>query len=160
MKAGLKLVKEGSERLVPLKEFYTGRGESPNHLSSDEILTEIRVPCPPPFSGSVYLKYRKRGSIDFPILGVSSMVSLDRDGRRCTEARFAFCGVGMAPVLLDATDLLAGLDDPSLTEGQLEHLGNNVKPVSHMGMTASSKRRFAQVFLQRAFHEAWIRARR
>jgi CO/xanthine dehydrogenase FAD-binding subunit len=160
MKAKLKLVKEGAERVVPVSEFYTGRGESPNYLSAGEILTEIRVPKPSSFSGSVYLKYRKRGSIDFPILGVSSMVSLDREGRRCTEARFAFCGVGSAPALLDATDLLAGLDGPRLTEGQLEQLIKNVKPVSHMGMTASLKRRFAQVLLQRAFHDAWIRAGR
>lgn len=159
MKAKLKLLNGQSERVVPLEEFYSGRGESPNRLVPGEILAEILVPKPPTFSGTVYLKYRKRGAFDFPIVGVSSLVRLDERGKSCEEARFAFSGVGMGPVLIEATDLLAGLDEPRITEDQVGRLVRKLKLVAHMGISASFKRRFARVLVQKAFREAWKRAR-
>jgi 4-hydroxybenzoyl-CoA reductase subunit beta len=158
MKTKLKLLNGQSERVVPLEAFYSGRGEVPNRLVPGEILTEILVPDPPTFSGAVYLKYRKRDTLDFPIIGVSSLVHLDGKGKRCEEARFAFSGVGMGPVLIEATDLLAGLDEPRLTEDHTRRLVKELKPVTHMGISASFKRRFARVLVQKAFLEAWKKA--
>jgi 4-hydroxybenzoyl-CoA reductase subunit beta len=160
MKAKLKLVHDEAERIVPLEDFYTGRGESPNCLAAGEILTEILVPKLPIFSGSAYLKYRKRGTLDFPVVGISSLVRLDKRGKTCKEARFAFSGVGMGPLLIEATDLLAGLDAPDLTREQIGHLVKEVKPIAHMGISASLKRLLAPVLLQNSFREAWSEAKK
>src|SRR5881296_3742154 len=42
------------ERRVRITSFFTGPFETA--LAGDEILTEIRIPVPPPFSGGAYVK--------------------------------------------------------------------------------------------------------
>jgi len=45
-----------------------------------------------------------------------------------------------------------------LTEEQITHLLQELKPISHMGVSASLKRRLSRLMLQRAFHGAWRNA--
>ena len=160
LKAKLKLVSHAGERVVPIEAFYSGRGEAPNLISSDELLTEIHIPDPAPYSSTAYIKYRARDTIDFPVLGVASMVALSRDGNRCQEARFAIVGHGSKPLLVDAADFLAGLEEPVLTEDLIDRILQEVKPVSHMGVSASFKRRIARLSLKKAFRESWMRAQK
>jgi 4-hydroxybenzoyl-CoA reductase subunit beta len=158
LQAQLRLVGPEGERVLPIEGFYSGQGENPNRLASGEILTEIRIPRLSPCSGTVYLKYRKRRALEFPLLGISSFVQLDGEGRSCREARFAFIGHGSSPLLVDASKTLEGLDEPILTEEQITHLLQELKPISHMGVSASLKRRLSRLMLQRAFHGAWRNA--
>jgi len=158
LKAQLRLISSKGERMIPIEQFYSGQGENPNRLASGEILTEIKIPRLPPHSGTAYLKYCKRRALDFPILGLSSLVRLDGKGRNCREARFAFIGHGSGPLLVDASEALEGLDEPILTEEQTTHLFQELKPVTHMGISASLKRRLARPMLQRVFSDAWRNA--
>jgi len=158
LKAQLRLISSKGERMIPVEQFYSGQGEKPTRLVSGEILTEIHIPRLPPHSGTSYLKYRKRSALDFPLLGISSFVRLDGKGRNCREARFAFIGHGSGPLLVDASEALEGLDEPILTEEQTTHLFQELKPVTHMGISASLKRRLARPMLQRVFSDAWRNA--
>jgi 4-hydroxybenzoyl-CoA reductase subunit beta len=160
MKAKLRLVSCASERLIPIEAFYSGNGQAPTLHNSGEILTEIHIPRLLPRSGTSYLKYRKRGSVDFPVLGVSGFVRLDREGRSCKEVRFAFTGSGPGPLLIEASQELAGMEEPTLTEDQTARMLGDLKPVTHMGVSASLKRKLAGVMLSKAFHEAWRDAQR
>jgi 4-hydroxybenzoyl-CoA reductase subunit beta len=155
MKAKLKLVNCSGERIIPIEEFYSGRGKVPNRLSAEEILTEINIPNLPPPSGTAYFKYSKRGAVDFPILGLASLLRLNSERKRCEEARFAITGHGSTPLLIEATELLKGLDGPNLTEDLTNRLLEGIKPVPHMGISASLKRRIARVLLQRALRDTW-----
>lgn len=49
-----------------------------NVLQPHEILTEIQVPFLPPHSAGVYLKDSARDVIDFPVLGVAVVLTLNR----------------------------------------------------------------------------------
>jgi 4-hydroxybenzoyl-CoA reductase subunit beta len=160
LKAKLKLVNSGGERILPIEDFYSGRGESPNLISNNELLTEIHIPDPPPRSGTTYIKYRARDTIEFPVLGVASMVTLGRDGTGCVGARFAIVGQGSKPLLVDAASFLAGLEEPVFAEDSLDRILQEVKPVSHMGVSASFKRRIIRLWLKRAFQKSWTRAQR
>jgi 4-hydroxybenzoyl-CoA reductase subunit beta len=158
LKAQLRLISTEGERMVPIEQFYSGQGEKPNRLVSGEILTDVKIPRLPSRSGTSYLKYRKRRALDFPLLGISSLVRLDGEGRNCREARFAFIGHGSGPLLVDASGALEGLDEPILPEEQTTHLLEKLKPVTHMGISASLKRRLARPMLRRAFYDAWKNA--
>ncbi|MDP2646121.1 MAG: FAD binding domain-containing protein [Desulfobacterales bacterium] len=159
LKAKLKIVHSDGERMIPVEAFYSGLGETPNLLSDQEVLTEIHVPPLPPRSGTSYVKYKQRSVLEFPLLGVASRVTLDGEGKYCREAGFGIIGHSSKPLLIEAGETLNGLDEPVLTDDILEHLLREVKPVKHMGVTASLKRRMARVFVQNAFSEAWKQAR-
>jgi len=158
LKAKLRLVSTEGERMIPIDEFYSGLGEAPNRVSNNELLVEIHVPKPPPYSNTAYIKYRIRDAIEFPVFGVACLVTLDKKRRRCQEARFAMVGHGSKPLFTEATEFVAGLEEPVLTEDAVDRILNEVKPVYHMGVSASFKRRLARVCMNKAFLEAWMRA--
>jgi CO/xanthine dehydrogenase FAD-binding subunit len=85
---------------------------------------------------------------------------LDGEGRKCQEVRFAFTGCGSGPLLIEASQELGSMEEPTLTEDQTAHLLDELKPVTHMGVSASLKRKLARVMLSKAFHEAWRCAQR
>jgi 4-hydroxybenzoyl-CoA reductase subunit beta len=160
MRSKLRLVSHEGERLIPIEAFYSGQGQVPIRLHPGEILADIHIPRLPPRSSTVYLKYRKRGSIDFPILGLSCFVRLDSERRNCKEVSFAFTGSGSGPLLIEASQELGSMEEPTLTEDQAARLLDELKPVTHMGVSASQKRRLARVMLAKGFREAWRSAQR
>src|SRR2546421_3235672 len=77
--AEVRLVSGRGERVLPVRELFRDDGMEPYTRERDEVLTEILLP---PADGwrSVYLKLRRRGSFDFPILGVAVAVRFNDDG--------------------------------------------------------------------------------
>lgn len=152
--AKVKLADCAGERIFPLSDFYTGRGETANIISPGEILTEVRIPRLKPYSGTAYCKYRMRGSFEFPYIGVASSVTLDSRDKSCTEARFALIGHAAAPLLMEASSLLKGADDSTIADDVIDRLLAAFKPVNHMGVSAPLKRRLAPVLIRDAFNKA------
>ncbi|MEM2766837.1 MAG: pyridine nucleotide-disulfide oxidoreductase, partial [Candidatus Bathyarchaeia archaeon] len=62
----------------------------------DELVTEIQVPRPPENAKQTFLKFRLRSSIDFPIVSVASLVTMD--GGVCKEARIVLGAVSPRPI--------------------------------------------------------------
>lgn len=77
--ARVRLVSVAGERVITAAELYNDDGIVYLTKKPDEILTEVILP---PAGGflSTYWKLRRRDSIDFPVLGVGAMVSLDEGG--------------------------------------------------------------------------------
>ncbi|MCG6533799.1 MAG: xanthine dehydrogenase family protein subunit M [Syntrophales bacterium LBB04] len=75
--ARVKIKGLAGERVVPFEEFFTGPGETV--LQGGEVVTELVIPKLLPYTGSAYWKHRRRQAMDLPILGVSTLLSLDRD---------------------------------------------------------------------------------
>lgn len=69
LKAEIKLFGLEGERRIGLEELYTGKGERPVDLKDGEILTEILIPKSENKGG--YEKFRLRGAIDYPLVGVA-----------------------------------------------------------------------------------------
>ena len=64
--------------MIPLTEFYTGKGEIPFNLMPDEILTEIRLPLPwAPISWS-YQRLAMRSAVDYPIINAACVAIMDK----------------------------------------------------------------------------------
>lgn len=85
-------------RRVPLTEFYTEPGDTPdveNVLTHGELITEIEIPLLPSRAQSLYLKVRDRTSYEFAL--ASAAVAVVLDDRLIREARIGLGGVGTVP---------------------------------------------------------------
>ena len=64
-------------RTIPIGKFFTGLFETA--LAPDEILTEIRIPVPPPRSGGAYVKLERKVG-DFATAASAAQVTLGPGG--------------------------------------------------------------------------------
>jgi len=71
------------ERTLPIEEFFKGPGESA--LKTGEMVKELSIPKPLPNTGSAYYKLQRRLALDLPILGVSVLLSLDKNKVACSD---------------------------------------------------------------------------
>ncbi len=81
--ARVKIKSLGGERIVPIEEFFTAPGET--ILKKDEVVTDLIIPKPLPYTGSAYYKLQRRRALDLPILGVSVLISLDKGTVSCSD---------------------------------------------------------------------------
>lgn len=148
--ATFRLVKHGSERLVPAAEFF--RDDGINHLTEDpaEILTEVHLP-PPEGARSVYLKLRRRGAFDFPVLGVAAMLQTTPDGV-CTAAQILLGAVACKPRVAEhAARLLVGQKvTRDLIAVVAQEAARLAKPLDNTDFAYSYRKRMTAVFVQRA----------
>ena len=130
--ANVKLEGSGGERLVTLNEFFTGVGDRPNVLQSEEIVTEIQIPDPGPLSFGVYLKERERGSIDYAIVGVAALLTMDSKNSNIKDFKIILTSVSSSPVeALKAEDMLRGKDIREVNEKLFEEAADIASQESH-----------------------------
>lgn len=74
---------DGSERHIPLSDFYCSPGDSPQRetvLTAGELI--VAVTLPPPIVGThVYRKIRDRASYAFALVSVAAIIQPDGNGR-------------------------------------------------------------------------------
>ncbi|HMA38703.1 MAG TPA: FAD binding domain-containing protein, partial [Gemmatimonadales bacterium] len=85
------LVGPGGERVVPAARFYNNDGINYLTKQPDEILSAVHLPAADGWD-AVYHKLRRRGSFDFPVLGVAVWVKWEGgrgkgEGARVGDAR-------------------------------------------------------------------------
>ena len=88
----------GSERSIPLSDFYVGYGEDPARetvLEHGELITAVDLPAAGWFARSAYVKVRDRASYEFAL--ASAAVALDLTGGTIRQARVALGGVATKP---------------------------------------------------------------
>ncbi|MBS1880045.1 MAG: FAD binding domain-containing protein [Actinobacteria bacterium] len=144
------------EREIPLADFFTGPGETA--LSRSELALELRLPAPPPRTGSAWLELARRGG-DLPVAGVAAVVSLDADGR-CERVRLVCANA--APVPLDCRFQAEALLGAAVDEEGAAAVGAAVAaaagPVDDYQGSAVERRRVLAVLVRRALLLAAERA--
>jgi 4-hydroxybenzoyl-CoA reductase subunit beta len=150
LNASIKLQSKEGEREIPVAALYQNDGIDYLSRRPDEILTAVRVP-----EGwkSTYWKLRRRGSFDFPILGVAA--ALKFDGEIVTEARIALGAVASRPFLVDkAGDFLKGkrLTDEVIASAA-ELVANRAKPMDNTDMDLYWRKEVADDFTAYALRE-------
>jgi len=78
------------KRIVAIDDFLLDSFTTA--LKPNELLTEIRIPIPPPRSGGAYMKLERKAG-DFATVGVAVQVSLDREGM-CVQAGIGLTALG------------------------------------------------------------------
>jgi 4-hydroxybenzoyl-CoA reductase subunit beta len=141
------------ERTEPVAALYRDDGMAYLAKRPDEILTAILLP---PVNGlrSTYWKLRRRGSFDFPILGVAAALVLGEDGT-CADARIVLGAVASRPVeATEAAHLLVGRRlTPELIEEAAAAAYRPAKPLDNTDLTLAYRKRMARVFVSRALRE-------
>ena len=148
--AQVRLVSARGERVVPVRELFRDDGMKPYTRANDEILCEIILP---PADGwhSVYIKLRRRGSFDFPILGVAAALRFADDGT-VADARLTLGAVASHPV--EATDAVKLLLGQHLTTELISEVAalasKRSKPLDNADLTINYRKQVTPVYIRRA----------
>jgi 4-hydroxybenzoyl-CoA reductase subunit beta len=148
--ASVRLVSVWGERVIPVRELFRDDGMYPYTRAEDEILSEIILP---PAAGwqSVYLKLRRRGSFDFPILGVALAMRFAGDGS-VAGARITLGAVASHPV--EATDAAALLSGQRLTPDLISTVATaaarRAKPLDNADLTINYRKQVTPIYIRRA----------
>jgi 4-hydroxybenzoyl-CoA reductase subunit beta len=153
LRAEVTLVGPHGERRVPVRELYGPDGMQYLSKRPEEVLTAIHVPDRTGWA-MTYRKLRRRGSIDFPILGVAAAVKRFPDGT-VDEARIVLGAVHTAPV--DASDAAAFLRGRTLDAETIEMAAGiaykPAKPLDNADLVYSWRKRMARIEVARALSE-------
>jgi len=151
--AEVTLVGTDGERRIPVSALYGPDGIAYLTKKPEEILTAIHVPDRSGWS-MTYRKLRRRGSIDFPILGVAAAARLG-PGRVVEEARIVLGAVHTSPVA--APDAEAFLRGKALDAETIEMAAGiayqPAKPVDNADLSYAWRKRMARIEVARALRE-------
>jgi 4-hydroxybenzoyl-CoA reductase subunit beta len=152
------LVGPAGERVVPAGQFYHNDGVSYLTKQPDEILTAVRLPAADGWD-AVYHKLRRRGSFDFPVLGVAAWIRWEgrgtRDGGRVVDARIVLGGVASFPQEVPAAgEALKGstLSDDAITAAA-EAAFRPSKPMDNADFDLSWRKQMTRVYVTRALEQ-------
>lgn len=144
-------------RTLPLDAFFVGPRQTV--LRDGELLVEVRLPAPPPWTGSCYLRHTPRMEMDIAVAGSGAVVTLD--GGRIAEARICLAAVAPTPVrALGAESELRGApaDDETVRRAAAAAAGD-CSPISDVRGSADYRRHLVSVLTERALRAAIARAR-
>jgi carbon-monoxide dehydrogenase medium subunit len=158
MALGAKVVATGpkGERVIPVDDFFVSVFTTA--LQPDEIVTEIRIPLPPPRSGGAYFKLERKVG-DFATAAVAAQVTLDANGN-CQQAGIALTNVGPTPVRAKKAEaFLRGkkLDDANIRKAA-QLAADEAQPSSDLRGPAEYKKGLVKELATRALARAAERA--
>ena len=150
--AEYRLVGPQGERVVPAGRFYNNDGINYLTKQPDEILADVRLPGPNGWD-AVYHKLRRRGSFDFPVLGVAAWIQWK--GKHVADARIVLGGVASYPQEIpEAGEALKGapLSDESVAAAA-EAAYRPSKPMDNTDFDLSWRKQMTRVYVTRAIEE-------
>ena len=151
---GAQVVASGpkGERVIPIEDFFVSLFTTA--LKPDEILTEIRVPVPPPRSAGAYFKLERKVG-DFATAAVAVQVTLDENGS-CQRVGIGLTNVGAKPVKAKkAEGFLRGkkLDDPAIAQAA-QLAADESEPSADLRGPVEYKKGLVKELAKRALHLA------
>jgi 4-hydroxybenzoyl-CoA reductase subunit beta len=152
LEAEITLLGSEGERRIPVRSLYGLDGIAYLAKKPEEILTDIQVPDRRSWR-MTYRKLRRRGSIDFPIVGVAAALKLHAGV--IEEARIVLGAVHMAPV--EATEAEAFLRGRRLDAETIEVAAGlaakPAKPLDNADLVYAWRKRMVRIEVGRALQE-------
>jgi 4-hydroxybenzoyl-CoA reductase subunit beta len=151
--AKVRLVSTVSDRMVDASGLYNDDGIDYLHKRPGELLTEIYLP---PRNGvrAVYKKLRRRGSFDFPVLGIAAALDVSSEGI-VRAARLVLGGVAPAPIQVrEAEESLVGhpLDEERI-QAATEACYIKARPLDNTDFVMGWRKQMTRPFVRRALQE-------
>jgi 4-hydroxybenzoyl-CoA reductase subunit beta len=144
------LVSKDGERTIPLADLYADDGMAYLSKRADEILTSVVLPRADGWK-STYWKLRRRGSFDFPVLGVAAAVRMVKGV--VEEARVVLGAVASHPVVVPINGLVGKpLDDASI-DHFAETWSRPAKPLDNTDFALGWRKRVARSYLAGVLRE-------
>jgi carbon-monoxide dehydrogenase medium subunit len=144
------------ERVIPVDKFFVGLFATA--LQPDEILTEVRIPAPPPRSGGAYVKLERKVG-DYATAAVAAQVTLAASGT-VERAGIGLTNAGPTPIKASAAEAyLRGKKPDAATIGETARLAAQAtSPTADRRGAVEYKREMARVMATRALKKALERA--
>ena len=144
------------ERVLPIENFFVTLFTT--ELQNDEIVSEIRIPTPPPRSGGAYLKLERKVG-DFATAGVAVQLTVD-DGGIFQKVGIGLTNVGATPVKArKAEESLRGMQLDEAAIAQAAQLAaDEAQPSSDLRGPAEYKKGLVKELTRRALARAYERA--
>jgi carbon-monoxide dehydrogenase medium subunit len=142
-------------RTIPIAQFFTGLFTTA--LQPAEVLTEIRIPAPPPGSGGAYLKLERKVG-DFATAGAAAFLVLKGDV--IAGAGVGLTNLGPMPIKArEAEGYLAGKKADEATFAEAGRIAASAaKPGADRRGSVEYKKEMARVLTARALRKAAQRA--
>jgi carbon-monoxide dehydrogenase medium subunit len=155
---GAQVVASGrsGERVISIDKFFVSLFTTA--LEQDEILTEIRVPVPPPRSGGAYFKLERKVG-DFATAATAVQLTLDDKGA-VQRIGLGLTNVGPTPIKAQkAEDFLRGKKPDAANIAQAAQLASDeAEPTSDLRGPAEYKKGLVKELTKRALSRALERA--
>jgi carbon-monoxide dehydrogenase medium subunit len=148
------LEKSNARRVLPLEEFFTGPGTTVTE--SDELLTEIRLPIPPPNTRAKFIKLGVRGAMVIAVASVAVRLGFDTDDR-IRHARIALGSVAPIPMrAFSAEKVLEGeKSSRSLFKDAAKIAEEAASPISDGRASAEYRKRVVYALVLRSLNSIW-----
>lgn len=153
MGAKIRLASTLGERTVEAAGFYNDDGINYLHKRLDELLVDIELP---PLNGwrATYHKLRRRGTFDFPVLGVAARLDVADDGT-VKDAHIILGGIAPSP--LQAVKAEQALIGGPLTTERIEAAAEaayvKARPLDNTDFVMNWRKQMTRVYVQRALEE-------
>ncbi|HET6976223.1 MAG TPA: FAD binding domain-containing protein [Pyrinomonadaceae bacterium] len=150
--AKLRFVSSLGERLIDAAGLYNDDGIDYLRKRPEELLVDIQLP---PTNGwrASYQKLRRRGAFDFPVLGVATWISTDRD--TVTDARIILGGIAPSPVeIKEAATALIGnplTDEPIRAAAEAAYV--KARPLDNTDFVYQWRKQMARQYTLRALRD-------
>lgn len=155
--AKLRFASTLGERVVDAAGLYNDDGIEYLRKRPDELLVSIDLP---PTNGwrASYQKLRRRGSFDFPVLGVAAYIKLD--GGVVSDAKVVLGGIAPSPVdIKEAASVLIG---KSFNSDQIQAAAEaayiKARPLDNTDFVYQWRKQMARQYTLRALKELAIEA--
>jgi 4-hydroxybenzoyl-CoA reductase subunit beta len=148
--ATIELAGPRGSRDIAARDFFADDGIRYLTKGADELLTAIRLPAS---SGtrSAYSKVARRGSFDFPVLGVAAWIRQEAPGAPVQDARLVLGAVASAPMLIDgAAEALLGRPLSTQTIAAAADLAwQAARPLDNLDHTAAWRKSVIRAYVSR-----------
>ena len=150
--AKLRFASTLGERVIEAAGLYNDDGIDYLHKRPDELLVDIQLP---PTNGwrASYQKLRRRGAFDFPVLGVASWISTERN--EVKDARIVLGGIAPSPVeIKEAATALIGrplTDEPIRAAAEAAYI--KARPLDNTDFVSQWRKQMARQYTLRALRD-------
>jgi 4-hydroxybenzoyl-CoA reductase subunit beta len=153
--AEVTLASRDGERRIPVTDLFADDGIRHLTRRPDELLVSIHLPASRPGRRLTYLKLRRRGSFDFPVLGVAARVELGSGGV-VEAARIVLGGVGSRPhEAAPAAAFLVGkrMADEEVLREAARLASQTAKPLQNTDFASGWRKQVTREYVARALRE-------
>lgn len=151
--AQIKAVSKSGERMIDIKDFFTGLGKTA--LKADEILASVILPAPE--GGAAFQKITR---VKPDIAKVSCTAALKLDGKKITDAHLAVGAVAVTPLCMDKlAEAMVGKNVSADLFAEIgQKLADSIKPIDDNRSTAEYRKKVAKVLAADVLTNAMKRA--
>ncbi len=154
--ARVRVMSAHAERVIPLREFYTGPGATV--MAPNEIMIGVEFDAFPDGRAGAFQKIAR---VACDISKLTCAVAVQRDGETCTHCRVALGAVAPTPVRAHAVEAaLEGRQiDAHVVSECAALVDEDISPINDIRCGELYRREAAGVLFRDAFATAWERAR-